>query len=156
MLLAQPMSSDQVTAGSVNFEQSPCNPKNWPRNINAMSLAWTIITPTMTFWLRNEGNSLKCWVGVCRTVLKTLATKIYYFSYPFLDLTPKIRKSVHHFRPSFNIATRFPGTGFRLHNAPLEAVWMSLVNVKITREINKHHVPCQNHTLFQTKKEKPY
>ena len=28
---------------------------------------------------------------------------------------------------------------------------MSLVNVKITREINEH-VPCQNHTLFQTHK----
>ena len=35
---------------------------------------------------------------------------------------------------------------------------MSLVNVKITREIDEHHVPCQNHTLFQTKKVKtiPY
>ena len=34
---------------------------------------------------------------------------------------------------------------------------MSLINVKITREINEH-VPCQNHTLFQTKKVKtiPY
>ena len=34
---------------------------------------------------------------------------------------------------------------------------MSLVDVKITREINEH-VPCQNHTLFQTKKAKtiPY
>ena len=60
------------------------------------------------------------------------------------------RKSVPHFRPSFNITTRFPGTGFHLHNAPLEAVWMSLVNVKVTRETNEH-VPCQNHTLFQTK-----
>ena len=30
---------------------------------------------------------------------------------------------------------------------------MSLVNVKITREINEH-IPCQNHTLFQTKKAK--
>ena len=34
---------------------------------------------------------------------------------------------------------------------------MSLVNVKITREVNEH-VPCQNHNLFQTKKAKtiPY
>ena len=55
------------------------------------------------------------WVGVCRTVLKTLTlfqTKIYDFSYPFSDLTPKT-------------------------------------------EINEH-VPCQNQTLFQTKKAKPY
>ena len=36
-----------------------------------------------------------------------------------------------------------------------EAVGMSLVNVKITREINEH-VHCENHTLFQTKKEKLY
>ena len=34
------------------------------------------------------------------------------------------RKSAPHFRPSFNI-TWFPGTGFRLHNAPLEAWSMS-------------------------------
>ena len=61
------------------------------------------------------------------------------------------RKSVPHFGLSFNITTRFPGTGFRLHNAPLGAVWMSLVNVKITRETSES-VPCQNHTLFQTKK----
>ena len=35
----------------------------------------------------------KFWVGVCRTVLKTLTlfqTKIYDFSYHFSDLTPKI------------------------------------------------------------------
>ena len=62
------------------------------------------------------------------------------------------RKSVPHFRPGFNITTRFPGTGFRLHNAPLEAVWMCLVNVKITWEINEHI--SENHTLFQTKKAK--
>ena len=63
------------------------------------------------------GNSPKFWVGVCRTVLKSLTlfqTKIYDFSYPFSDLTPNL----------------FPGIGFRLHSAPLEAVWMSLVDLK--------------------------
>ena len=67
--------------------------------------------PTSPF-KKNMGISLvllvlpKVWVGVCHTVLKTLTlfqTKIYDFSYPFSDLTPKI-------------------CGFRLHNAPLEAV----------------------------------
>ena len=51
-------------------------------------LIWRLIvsspgdTPHWTFW-----------VGVCRTVLKTLTlfqTKMYDFSYPFSDLTPKI------------------------------------------------------------------
>ena len=54
--------------------------------------------PTSPF-KKNMGISLvllvlpKVWVGVCRTVLKTLTlfqTKIYDFSYPFSDLTPKI------------------------------------------------------------------
>ena len=57
------------------------------------------------------GYSPKFWVGVCRTILKTLTlfqTKIYYISYP------------------------------------------------LKSEINEH-VPCQNHTLFQTKTaRKPY
>ena len=39
------------------------------------------------------GDSPTFWVGLCRTVLKTLTlfhTKMYDFSYPFSDLTPKI------------------------------------------------------------------
>ena len=47
-----------------------------------------------TVWTRAPpGGVLTFWLGVCRTVLKTLTlfqTKIYYFSYPFSDLTPKI------------------------------------------------------------------
>ena len=103
------------------------------------------------------GYSPKFWVGVCHTVPKTwpyFRPKYMISHTPFQMWPPK---SVPHFRPSFNITARFPGTGFHLHNAPLEAVWMSLVNVKITREINEH-VPCQSHTLFQIKKAKtiPY
>ena len=49
----------------------------------------------VSVWTGKPGgvHSPKFWVGVCRMVLKTLTpfhTKIYDFSYPFSDLTPKI------------------------------------------------------------------
>ena len=47
------------------------------------------------------GYSPNFWVGVCRTVLKTLTlfqTKIYDFSYHFSDLTPKIYTPFQTFR----------------------------------------------------------
>ena len=59
---------------------------------------------------------------------------------PISDLTPKI------YTPF-----RYHGTGFRLHNAPLEAVWMYLVNVKITRKINVKIIPYS-----RRKRQKPY
>ena len=62
------------------------------------------VKTTYTSQLRNEitdsgsrgGYSPIFWVGVCRTVLKTLTlfqSKMYDFSYPFSDLTPKIYAS---------------------------------------------------------------
>ena len=55
-----------------------------------------------------EGYSPKFWVGVCRTVAKTLTlfqTKMYDFAFPFLDLNPKTCTPFD-FRPSFIITTR--------------------------------------------------